>query len=215
MVRAAFAFVSFVSFVGLLPFACGGESSTDDDTGGASGTGGATSGGTGGAGGTGGTTSGGTGGTGGTNDCGPPITGDCVVCGKFALKVCVDGKWTCPEEVNCPDAGCDSGKVQTVDGCLTCAEASTKLASGIEAARKANASCGTEADCVLTGASTACSGSCQVAVAKSGEAAFQAALSKLDTDYCKAFVPTCGYSSPKCAAPTLVCTLGLCELSFK
>ncbi|MCK6534362.1 MAG: hypothetical protein L6Q84_15415, partial [Polyangiaceae bacterium] len=58
MLRATFA---FVTLVGLVPFACGGESSTDGDTGGA---GGSTTGGSGGAGGSGsgGTPSGGSGG---------------------------------------------------------------------------------------------------------------------------------------------------------
>lgn len=207
MLRATFA---FVTLVGLVPFACGGESSTDGDTGGA---GGSTTGGSSGTGGSGGAPSGGSGGSGGTNDCGPPPTGDCVVCGKFAAMVCSGGKWGCPTKV-CPDAACEAGEVPTASGCLTCGEVSTKLTVGIEAARKANASCGSEADCVLTGGGTACAGSCQLAVSKTGEAAFQAALSKLDADYCKGFVPECGYSGPKCAVPKLVCTAGLCDVTF-
>ncbi|MBK8997816.1 MAG: hypothetical protein IPM35_19000 [Myxococcales bacterium] len=208
----------------LSPLACGGESASDGSGGsGGNPSGGSTSGGSGGStsGGSGGTTSGGaggstSGGSGGTGACGPmPGPMDCLVCGQLTSPICENGAWTCPPEVGCPDAGsCPSNQVPTVKGCLGCSDASSQLNDGIEAARKASSACGTAADCVLTGAGTACAGSCQVAVSKSGEAAFQAALSKLDADYCSGFVPVCGYSTPKCAVPTLECTGGSCEAKF-
>lgn len=199
----------------LVPFACGGESSSD-------GSGGAQSGGSGGApggGAPGGGSGGGSGGipaggSGGSGACGPMPTGDCIVCGHYASMICQNGAWTCPPE-NCVDAGtCPSGQVPTVEGCLSCSDASSKLDAAIEAARKANAACGTAGDCVLTASGTACAGACQVAVSASGEAAFKALLSKLDGDYCSGFVPVCGYSTPKCAVPTLECNAGSCEAKF-
>ena len=84
----------------------------------------------------------------------------------------------------------------------------------ITEARKANASCGTATDCVMTSSDTACSGACGVAVSKSGEAAFQSALAYADGAYCSGFVPVCGYSSPKCAQATLECNAGSCEAKY-
>ena len=161
----------------------------------------------------------GTGGSGGTAGCGPmPGPMDCEGCSGFTSPVCENGSWTCPP-LNCPDAGpdaatCGAGHVPTIDGCLSCVQASTKLGQLIEAARAKNASCSTEMDCVMTGSATACNGSCGVAVSKAGEAAFQAALTKIDTGYCAGFVPVCGYSTPKCAMPTLVCNAGQCEAKY-
>ncbi len=151
--------------------------------------------------------------------CGPlPGAMDCEGCSGFTSPVCENGSWTCPP-LNCPDAGpdaatCGAGHVPTIDGCLSCAQASTKLGQLIEAARAKNASCSAETDCVMTGSATACNGSCGVAVSKAGEAAFQAALTKIDTGYCAGFVPVCGYSTPKCAMPTLVCNAGQCEAKY-
>jgi hypothetical protein len=207
-----FAARASVLALALVPFACGGESSSDGSGGTSGGSGGSTSGGSGG---TGGSVAGG--GTAGCEDFGSG--GGCPACGAYVPPVCENGTWTCSPVV-CPDAStdanptCASNQVPTVDGCLTCSDASTKLNDAIEAARKANAACGTAADCVLTGAGTACAGDCQIAVSTSGKAAFEAALAKLDADYCSGFVPVCGYSTPKCAMPTLECTGGLCATKF-
>jgi hypothetical protein len=152
--------------------------------------------------------------------CGPMPGGmDCLGCnGELSLPTCVGTSWSCPPD-ECPDAAadapsCGAGKVSTVDGCLSCVDASQKLSDAIEAARVANAGCASAADCVMTNSNTACAGSCSEAVSKGGEAAFQAALAKLDTDYCTGFVPVCGYTTPKCAAPTLVCQAGKCQATY-
>lgn len=173
--------------------------------------------------GTGGTAgAGGLGGTAGSGACGPmpsPPT-DCAnpCTGSMELPVCQGESWGCEVHV-CPDAGqdaasCASGQVPTVEGCLTCAAASQKLSDAIEAARLANASCSSPADCVMTGSNTTCWGSCGVAVSKAGEQAFAAALAKLDGDYCTAFVPECGYATPKCAQATLTCPAGTCVAQY-
>jgi hypothetical protein len=111
-------------------------------------------------------------------------------------------------------AACGAGEVPTVEGCLTCDQASAKLDAAIESARVANASCNTADDCTLTAASTTCWGACPIAVSKSGESSFQAALAKLDGDYCTAYVPECGYVTPKCAAAKLACTGGVCQAVY-
>lgn len=184
---------------------CGGES--DSDAGG--GTGGTPSGGTS----SGGTSSGGTAGSasGGTAGVGSAGTAGSASGGTAGSASGGSG--------GIVDAGldafqCASGEVPTVEGCLTCSAASQKLSDAIEKARKANASCGTATDCVMTGSGTACSGTCGVAVSKSGEAAFQSALAYADGAYCSGFVPVCGYSSPKCAQATLECNAGSCEAKY-
>ncbi len=143
--------------------------------------------------------------------------GDCVdnCTGQFYLPDCVNGNWVCTGSTPCPDAGaCSSNEVPTVDGCLSCSDATTAYTTAIEAARKANAGCSSATECVLTSAGTTCAGSCQVAVSQSGESAFAAALAQIDSDYCSGFVDVCGFSTPKCAVPSVVCTLGTCEVVF-
>jgi hypothetical protein len=169
--------------------------------------------------------SGGTGGTiatGGTGACGPMPGGvDCFdsCSGQMYSPSCVNGSWDCIPKP-CPDAGgpdaaaCPTGQVPTLEGCLTCTDAAAHLSAEIEKARKANAACSTAADCVMTGDSTACFGSCGVAVSKSGEAAFQTALSYWDGAYCSGYVAVCGYSTPSCAQPTLVCNAGSCDATY-
>ncbi|MBK7579755.1 MAG: hypothetical protein IPI67_06040 [Myxococcales bacterium] len=198
----------------LLMSACGGDSSSDDNGGKGGATGGTSSGGAS-SGGTssGGTSSGGSAGTTGGGSAGTTSGGSGGVAGSSSGG---SGGSTADASTDANPDGSTYGttEVPTVDGCLSCSAASTKLNDGIEAARKANASCGSAGDCTLTGAGTTCAGDCQVAVSKSGEAAFKTALSKLDGDYCQGFVPVCGYSTPKCAVPTLVCTNGLCEAKY-
>jgi hypothetical protein len=185
--------------------ACGGESRGDGSSRGGS----AGSAGSGGAAGSSGSSGGAAGcGGGGAMDCVDPCDG------HMYLPSCVNGAWTCAGGDVCDAGTCVPGTVPTVEGCLSCADASTKLAGAIESARSANAACIEAADCTLTGAGTACWGDCPAAVSKSGEPAFQSALSKLDADYCSAFVPECGYSTPKCAVPTLVCASGKCEATY-
>ncbi len=164
-------------------------------------------------------------GSGGSGGCGsPPGNVDCLGCNnEFVPIECVNGVWQCPQIKCAPDAGtdagsdassCPSGEVPTVDGCITCADATQKLSDAIEAARAANDDCSTPADCVMTSSSTTCAGSCGVAVSTAGEAAFQSALSQINADYCSAFVPECGFSTPKCANATLVCNAGSCEATY-
>jgi hypothetical protein len=93
-------------------------------------------------------------------------------------------------------------------------EVSTKLNAAIEAARVANAACTTAADCKTTSADTPCAGACPVAISTAGESQFQAALSKLGTDYCSDYVSECGYATPSCVLPTLTCPAGICEATF-
>jgi len=104
--------------------------------------------------------------------------------------------------------------VPTIEGCLSCSDTTQHLIAEIEKARKANAACSTVADCVMTSDSTACFGSCGVAVSKSGEAAFKASLAYWNDAYCSGFVAVCGYATPSCAQPTLVCNAGLCDATY-
>jgi len=215
-------FFAMISFAAI--GACGGSTSDQNSGGtssGGSSSGGKSSGGTTSSGGTstGGTSTGGTS-TGGssTGGCGGGGAADCVDCKGYSSPICVNGQWTC-EQHDCSDSGaggaCPANQVPTIDGCLTCDAATQAYTSAIDAAQKANSACNLETDCVLTAASTTCSGSCQIAVSKSGEAAFQAELASIDKNYCSGFVAVCGYSTPKCANATLACNAGTCEAIFK
>lgn len=157
-------------------------------------------------------------GGGGTAGCAGGGGIDCIdqCTGDFYLPDCVNGSWECADSSPCPDAGtCPTGQVPTIEGCLSCDAATTAFSNAIEAARLANAACNTAADCVLTGSGTACAGACQVAVSAAGQSAFAAALAKIDAGYCSGFVAVCGYSTPKCAMPTLECQAGLCQTVYQ
>jgi hypothetical protein len=207
--------------------ACGGESSSDSAGGaaGQAGSGGAQAGAGGAQAGSGGLL-GGMGGIGGSpggaagiGGCGGGGAADCVdPCdGHMFPPTCIDGVWTCIGSTLC-DGGtpaCQAAEVPTVQGCMSCEEVTQVLTNAIEAARVAAAACSTDADCTLANSSTLCAGDCPVAVSTSGKSAFENAVSKLSNDYCSDFVPTCGYSTPKCALPTLVCSAGSCQAEYK
>jgi hypothetical protein len=203
--------------------ACGGESSSDSGGGAAgqagsggaqAGTGGAQAGSGGSLGGMGGI-GGSPGGAAGMGGCGGAGGEDCV--DPCAVHTCIDGVWTCIGSTLC-DGGtptCQAAEVPTVQGCMSCEEVTQVLTNAIEAARLANAACSTDTECTLANSSTLCAGDCPVAVSASGKNAFESAVSKLSNDYCSDFVPTCGYSTPKCALPTLVCSAGSCQAEYK
>lgn len=208
----------------LVAGACGGESSGGDGTGGTAGTApdgsaGSTAGTAGSAG------SGGVAGTSGTAGCGGSGASDCVhpCTGQLYGPTCENGVWGCEHENTPCDAGtdapvdaadCPKGEVPTVEGCLTCNDASTKLDDAITKARETNAACSAATDCMMADASTPCAGSCPVAISKSGEQHFKDAIAKIAGDYCSDFVSECGYSTPKCANATLICSAGLCEAKY-
>ncbi|HMR74907.1 MAG TPA: hypothetical protein PKD61_07345 [Polyangiaceae bacterium] len=109
------------------------------------------------------------------------------------------------------DAGCAANTVPTKDGCLSCSDASKALNAVLDAARKANAACSTATDCKLIGAGSQCAGGCQLAIAVSGEAAYNAALAQANKDYCSGYVPVCGFITPACLAVKAVCKSNVCE----
>ena len=186
------------------PVCKGGQWVCTGGTCGTGGSGGASKGGAAGA------TSGGAGGEGGCDDLGAGGA-DCIdsCTGEYTPPVCTDGKhWTCENKPVPP------GQVPTADGCLTCGETRQRVGQKIEGARAANDSCAVAEDCVMTSANTHCAGACEVAVSKTGEAAFKKGLSVIDGQYCFDYTPECGFLKPKCALPKLLCTNGSCEAKY-
>jgi hypothetical protein len=125
----------------------------------------------------------------------------------------VDGTWVCPD-VACPDASvsCSRGLVPTSHGCLACAEILDHIDTVVSSALSTSTACNTAGDCVYGATSTTCAGACPVAVSKAKQADFEATVTQLSEEYCQDFVPTCGYSTPKCASTSLGCVNGACTL---
>lgn len=121
--------------------------------------------------------------------------------------VCEGSYWVCAPgyfhnygKSTCLEATCANMKA-ALDAALAEVEAKTHGCSG-----------GDEGECVVVATTTACQGSCGVAV--NGGMANDVALAVgwVDEHICKAFAfaDKCGYSTPKCMAPAPACVDGVC-----
>jgi hypothetical protein len=114
--------------------------------------------------------------------------------------VCAPGYFHNYGKSTCLEATCANMKA-ALDAALAEVEAKTHGCSG-----------GDEGECVVVATTTACQGSCGVAV--NGGMANDVALAVgwVDEHICKAFAfaDKCGYSTPKCMAPAPACVDGVC-----
>jgi hypothetical protein len=121
--------------------------------------------------------------------------------------VCEGSYWVCAPgyfhnygKSACLEATCANMKA-ALDAALAEVEAKTHGCSG-----------GDEGECVVVATTTACQGSCGLAV--NGGMANDVALAVgwVDEHICKAFAfaDKCGYSTPKCMAPAPACVDGVC-----
>lgn len=121
--------------------------------------------------------------------------------------VCEGSSWVCAPgyfhnygNSVCLEATCANMKA-ALDAALAEVEAKTHGCSGAD-----------EGECVVVPTTTACQGSCGVAV--NGGMANDVALAVgwVDEHICKAFAfaDKCGYSTPKCMAPAPACVDGVC-----
>lgn len=121
--------------------------------------------------------------------------------------VCEGSTWVCAPgyfhnygNSVCLEATCANMKA-ALDAALAEVEAKTHGCSGTD-----------EGECVVVSTTTACQGSCGIAV--NGGMANDVALAVgwVDEHICKAFAfaDKCGYSTPKCMAPAPACVDGVC-----
>lgn len=121
--------------------------------------------------------------------------------------ICQGSYWVCA-----PGYFHGYGKTDCLEA--TCANMKAALDAAIaEVESKAHGcSGGDEGECVVVATTTACQGSCGVAV--NGGMANDVALAVgwVDEHICKAFAyaDKCGYSTPKCMAPAPACVDGTC-----
>ncbi len=94
----------------------------------------------------------------------------------------------------------------------TCDNLQAAVSTAIEAATGAAQSCAAGEECVVVPTSTACQGSCGVAVAADRQNDVLKVVGWLDDNICKPFdyAQKCGYSTPKCMAPNPICKAGVC-----
>lgn len=120
-----------------------------------------------------------------------------------------------------PDAtspDCPVGQFKPQKGNGTCVEATCAnmfvAVQAVIAASQAKYEQGCTGDdqCTVAPTSTACSGTCGVAILKSNTASLAAAIASVDAAICKAFDygAKCGYATPDCAAPSVGCKAGKC-----
>ncbi len=131
-------------------------------------------------------------------------TPDCAA----AAPICDGG--TCA--VGTMPFACTGTTVPTPEGCLTCNDLLDRTQEIVDEFLVTHDECSVDADCVAADVSTKCSGSCPVAVAAKHAKALQGLVEYLDAYYCASAQPTCPYTSPKCLAPTPVCSAGQCTL---
>ena len=123
-------------------------------------------------------------------------------------EVCANGQWVCKTgwiqfspNAPCVEASCDNLKAA--------------LAAGLDTLTTNHQLCSKDADCVVVPSSTACQGTCGIALSKAQAQSFADGLSALDQKVCKDtdFATKCGYSTPKCVAPAPACVNAKCVYS--
>ena len=95
---------------------------------------------------------------------------------------------------------------------LDCAALLAALQAELGGLAAGHVTCAHDVDCTVVPTTTACQGTCGIAVNVAAAAAITQAVQKLDAQYCGAtgFADQCGYSGPKCMAPAPACVDGVC-----
>jgi len=125
-----------------------------------------------------------------------------------ADTVCAKGQWVCK-----PGWVQFSAAAPCVEA--TCEVLQAALLAGIDSLTVNHQLCGKDEDCVIVASSTACQGTCGVALSKSQAQAFKDGIAALDQKLCKDtnFATKCQYVAPKCAAPAPACVNTQCVYS--
>ncbi len=119
-----------------------------------------------------------------------------------AAATCPTGSFLPMNEGVCKQASC-ANMGAAVQGALAAAVA------------KAEAGCAADGDCTLVPTSTACGGTCGVAVRKDAAEEMSKVVAWLDANICKpqGYGGKCGYATPGCMAPKVGCAGGKCVYS--
>ena len=127
---------------------------------------------------------------------------------------CVDG--TCVYAKPLPPEGCPTGTFAPYNSpeCLgaTCENMSTSVNGAIDAAVAAAKACTKDKQCVIVQTSTACQGTCGVAVNKDDKSGVKDVVEWVSENICEEndFASMCGYATPSCLAPNPGCEAGAC-----
>ena len=113
----------------------------------------------------------------------------------------------------CAPVACGSSPEAKSSTVTECSAHAKPASDKVRAAVEANLACNTDDDCMSLGISTACFDQCTSAIAKSGRAAVEKALSEVSTNECKAFTDAgCKVIIPPCAPPSPpACREGKCS----
>lgn len=98
----------------------------------------------------------------------------------------------------------------------TCANMAAAVSAVIAYAQtKYEQGCNADSDCTVASTSTACSGTCGIAIVKTAAAALATDMAAVDSQICKPFDygGKCGFATPSCMEPTPGCVSGKCVYS--
>jgi hypothetical protein len=109
-------------------------------------------------------------------------------------------------------AACGASPEAKSSSATECSAQAKPASDKVRAVIEANLACTADGDCMDIAVSSACFDQCSIAIAKSGQAAVEKALSDVSANECKAFTDAgCKVIIPPCAPPSPpACREGKC-----